>query len=75
MGFLSKLFKPKLEGQVPTPPMANPPVFANAYSQIAAGDSTGKKKKIGFDSTIKNANGAQGDLAQPAMLATPSLLG
>ena len=75
MGFLSKLFKPKLEGQLPTPPMANPPVFANAYSQIASGDATGKKKKVGFDSTIKTPGGATGDLAQPAMLATPSLLG
>jgi hypothetical protein len=51
--------------------MANPPVFANAYSQIAGGKSP---KKSEFGGTVKNEGGLAG-LATPAPLATPSLLG
>ena len=68
---MGSLFKPKIDKAPGLPPMANPPVFANAYSQIAGGKSP---KKGEFGGTVKNEGGMAG-LATPAPLATPSHLG
>ena len=72
------MFKPKIEKPPPLPPMANPPLFASAYSQIAAGQGIRAKAKTknaaGFEDI--NATASTGtDLAKPVALATPSLLG
>jgi hypothetical protein len=71
---MGSLVKPKLQSSPALPPMANPPVFANAYSQIAAGAAGKKPKKGEFGGTVKNEGGLAGAVA-PAPLATPSLLG
>jgi len=70
---MGSLFKPKIEKAPPLPPMANPPVFANAYSMLAAGKNSRKKGEFG-SGTVKNDGGLAGT-ATPAPLATPSLLG
>lgn len=70
--------KPALEKSPPLPPMANPPVFANAYSQIAAGEAQikGKKRAAAPGLADVNKTASMGAaLAQPVALATPSLLG
>lgn len=79
MGFIDKLFKPKLEQPTPLPPAAIPPTLANPAIMLA-GDTAAKKAKAGegagFGDTVTNKGAAQGlGLTQASSLATPSLLG
>lgn len=71
---MGSLLKPKIDMAPALPPAANPPVFANAYSQLAGAKAMQKKKNEFGGGTVKNDGGLAGS-ATPAPLATPSLLG
>lgn len=79
MGFISNLFKPKLEKPSPLPPAAIPPTLANPAIMLQAqAGAKGAKKAAGagFDDTVTNVGGQKGvGLAAASSLATPSLLG
>lgn len=79
MGFIKNLFKPKIESKMPPlPPAANPPTFASAYSQIAAGAGQKRIRKASKEAGFGDSDGttpSNQTLANPVTTATPSLLG